>query len=298
MMRRLVVLIAAVVGPGLAVGQSVIVLSQEREVSALLHAEFYEENQLQFTYDDLQSAVAQDANPWLADVDLDAWDPNFPIDPNSMTDPNYPIDPNDPIDPLLPATAAWGSQYSEVDEGRLFAIGGVSLDIGAPRYAYGQSASTYRVHFAVLETVTFDLSGELSAAAGRSLVACHDYELIAFARVALREVSGVTLGDSLALMTINGHSHPSGVDEQSLQLHGTLPPGIYVLEVEAYATSPIVYADCHWGNVVHFYAAASHMVEMMFTPVDAGACVNSDANKDGRVDMLDFARMQECFTGP
>jgi hypothetical protein len=199
--------------------------------------------------------------------------------------------------------ASGAGQYSEIGETALTAYG--AADINGLHNGYwalegaANSANGYRVQFAVAAPVSYELSGfisvttELVGEPGEA-----DWQIYSSVDLRLDQVAGPLVHAQQASMySWPDPNQPAG-DSQTLAAAGQLTPGVYELEVAANVECAYMHLQTY-GGPVELFTEASFVVDLAFTPAEPPpGCERADIDEDGDVDLIDFVRFQNCYTGP
>ena len=229
--------------------------------------------------DDSQSAAATDAAPWLQSVEAVAEELGY----YSMR------------------TAA--DQYSTLDANLLRAYGTADLHAFGGQndslQGMGDADAIYRVRFAVASPVQYSLSGYLAAYAELIDWPCCTWDMESAISVHLDQVAGPEVfSEQVGVYATASDPNAPVIQTEtaSLGAAGTLAPGVYELAVSASAN--LLYAELLVEPERGVVAETSYIVELEFTPVDLNPdCEAADLDGDGDVDMADYLRLQQCFTG-
>jgi hypothetical protein len=222
-------------------------------------------------------------------------------------------------DPCAPGSRkrADAAQYSSLSTSRIEAYGVAEANLeDYPQKTVSETEARNRclMRFVVNSASQIELTGSL-AALTRLRDGWNDVSSVhasAQARMRVRQFSGATVYQSDLQVAFDYNQPPSPSPDdpnswiiqaalaQPLTYSGTLQPGIYELDVTAEScagtTAPETwYYDYQFRQLV---GEASFCVELHITPVPIDPPCNADLDGDNDVDIVDLARMQQCWTGP
>ena len=263
MIRSILVLVVLTLATYAQAEQLVFLIEQERTVQGSV-----DDN----VANDTQTATAPDNQTWVETVSATLAEPGV-----------YEV-------------TAGGGQYSEISEDAFRAYGLADTAASGDVNAWAFSESVYRVRFAVAESVTYHLTGTLAAYADAGEYS-NGWEVFASATASLDKIAGPAVFTEQAQVDLLGGFDPIS-DERSLDLVGTLSPGVYELEIRGTIDAPLLWL---WFPVEEppVYGEATFVVDVSFARIELEPeCTAADVNEDGAVDMADFWRLQACFTGP
>jgi hypothetical protein len=236
-------------------------------------------------------------------------EPNGPVSDSASADaPDVTLWVED-VEAALTSCEGWctfssgAGQYSEIGGTALSAYGSANVD-GFQLPSWGLSGTAraenrYCVQFAVAALVRYELSGFISVSGeivGNSGYC--DWLILDTVDVSLDQIAGPLVYEQQAGIDFIPDPNQPSSDSHTLAGAGQLSPGVYELQVATDVDCSYMYLGVY-DDPVEVFAEASFVIDLVFTPVESPpGCEDADTDADGDVDLLDFVRFQQCYTGP
>lgn len=201
----------------------------------------------------------------------------------------------------LQATA---TQFSLAGPDQMDVYGATEVLIGASN-GYPQShveglmsaAGDCRFRFAVAQRLSVNLTGAVAAEFHADASIVRQFDVFVTLTARLRAVAGAEIYRAEISLSA-GDWNPSSFDQlvsNPVAFAVELAPGVYDLEVSTSVDAP----RCDSGDTeTGIRGATSHVITLSATPAPPPAPLEGDLDSDGDVDLVDFGRLQDSFTGP